>query len=100
MPSSNADLAEWARHSETCICRACRNTRRRAERDRERELRRRVHVGGDDVSAHINGLLAAGWTQTRIASAAGVSSGTISKLKRWPELLLDVRTAEKILALR
>jgi hypothetical protein len=100
MPSSNADLAEWPRHSAECICRSCRQARRRVQLERVRELRRPEYVGADDVSAHIHALLAAGWSQTRIAREAGVATGTISKVARWPEVTVDVRTAAKILAVR
>ena len=92
MPSSNP-VEGWVRHSETCICRSCRGVRRR----REREAAQVVRVQASEVAAHIAALKEAGWTQSAIAKAAGLSVGVVSKAK-FPDSVLDLATAEKILA--
>jgi hypothetical protein len=97
MPSSSPPGERRVPHTEHCICRRCRSARRRQRtEDRRRPLER---VWSDDVAEHIADLLERGWTQTEIAKAAGVSTGVVSKAK-WPGLVLDVETAERIMAVR
>ena len=97
MPSRDHG-GERVRHSEACIGRACRAARRRVEREAARVPR--LHVVADDAHAHITALVAEGWSQRRIAAAAGVSVGLVNKVARWPELAIDAETEAKLLAVR
>jgi hypothetical protein len=91
MPSSDP-VAGWKPHGPNCFCSRCASRRRR------REHQPVVRVEAADVSAHIAALKADGWTQQRIAEAAGLSAGVVSKA-RHPDSVLDQATAESILAL-
>jgi hypothetical protein len=94
MPSTDP-WPQLGKHSATCICRRCRNERRRAAwRPAPAE-----RVLSDEVSRHIKLLVRMGWTQTQIAKVAGVSTGAISTAKE-PGVVINVETAEKILAVK
>ena len=74
MPSSDP----WAvlpRHSARCICRRCRDARRRAEFDSWREYREVERVFSDEAAAYIHQLVRLGWRQKEIAAAADGEHG-------------------------
>jgi hypothetical protein len=92
MPSSDP-YAAIPRHGPTCICRRCRNGRRRAQwRPAPVE---RVH--SDAASRHIKLLIRMGWKQAQIAQAAGLSTGAISTAKE-PGVVINAETERKVLA--
>ncbi len=93
MPSSDWP-DEWRPHGPNCFCRRCTWARKRAAR---RPAQPHVVVYADETAAHIRTLVAAGWSQRKIARAAGVSLGVVNKATK-PERVIDVATAEKILA--
>jgi hypothetical protein len=93
MPSADTEVG-WQRHGATCICRRCRNLRKR-QAWRPAPVEERVY--SDEASAHIRQLVRMGWKQTEIAAAAGVSTGAVSTAKERGVRIL-ASTAEKILA--
>lgn len=73
MPSTDS-WAALPRHSARCICRRCRDARRReAWRPAAPE-----RVVSDEAAAHIHQLIRLGWTQVQIAHVTGLATGTIS----------------------
>jgi hypothetical protein len=92
VPSTDA-YAGLPRHGPTCICRRCRNERKRAAwRPAPAE-----RCYSDAASQHIKLLVRMGWKQTQIAEAAGLSTGAISTAKE-PGIVINVETERKILA--
>ena len=85
MPSSDP-YATLPRHSATCICRRCRDARRRAEFESWRQYQEVERVFSDEASAHIHQLIRLGWKQAEIAAAAGVAPSTVSTAKERVEL--------------
>jgi hypothetical protein len=63
---------------------------------RETLIERRVLVSSDGVTAHITGLIKAGWKRIEIARTASVSPALITKASR-PGNGLEERTAQRIL---
>jgi hypothetical protein len=93
MSPSSDPFVGIARHGPTCICRSCRNLRKRAAwRPAPAE-----RCYSDAASRHIKLLIRMGWKQTQIAAVAGVSTGAVSTAKE-PSVVINVETAEKILA--
>ena len=98
MPSSDP----WAvlpRHSARCICRRCRDARRRAEFDSWREYGEVERVFSDEAAAHIHQLVRLGWKQTEIARAAGLAPSTVSTAKE-RGVLIALTTHDAILAVQ
>jgi hypothetical protein len=81
VPSTDS-WAALPRHSARCICRRCRDARRRSEYEGWRAYGPAVErVYSDEASAHIHQLVRLGWKQTEIAAAAGVAPSTVSTAK-------------------
>jgi hypothetical protein len=98
VPSSDP----WAvlpRHPARCICRRCRDARRRAEFDSWREYREVERVFSDEAAAHIHQLVRLGWKQKEIAAAAGLAPSTVSTAKE-RGVLISATTADAILAVQ
>lgn len=99
MPSSDP----WAvlpRHSARCICRRCRDARRRAEYDSWREYQPKLErVLSDEAAEHIAMLLRHHWKQIDIARVTGLSPATISQAKR-RRVWISAETSERILAVQ
>ena len=99
MPSTDA-YAGWPRHSARCICRPCREARRRAEYEGWRAYGPEVErVYSDEASAHIHQLIRLGWKQKEIAAAAGVAESTVSQAKE-RSATINAETSERICAVQ
>lgn len=99
MPSTDT-YAAWPRHSARCICRRCRDARRRAEYEGWRAYGPEVErVYSDEASAHIKQLIRLGWKQTEIADVTGLAPSTISTAKE-PGATINAETSERILAVQ
>ncbi len=94
MPSTDA-WAELPRHGPHCLCKPCKNLRKRAAW-RPAPVER---VYSDEASRHIKHLVRMGWRQTEFAEAAGVSTGSVSQAKV-PGVVINAETELKILAVR
>jgi hypothetical protein len=99
VPSREA-WPELGRHSARCICRRCRDARRRAEYEEWRAQQEEVErVLSDEASAHIHVLLGHHWTQREIAKVAGVAPSTVSTAKE-RGVWINAETAEAILSVQ
>ncbi len=97
MPSSDTWSA-LPRHSARCICRRCRDARRRTEWEGWRAYGPEVErVYSDEASAHIHVLLRHGWKQTEIAHVTGLAPSTTSQAKE-RGVTINAETSERILA--
>ena len=57
-----------------------------------------MRVTAGDAHAHVVMLISEGWSQRKIAEASGVAVGRVNAIARWPEIVLDARTEQKILS--
>jgi hypothetical protein len=97
LPSADP-YAAIPRHGPTCICRPCRNLRKRADWEAYRRRKPPVErCSSDEAAAHIAMLRRLGWKQQEIARAAGLSDATISTAKL-PGWVINAETSDKILA--
>ncbi len=92
--------SRYTRHA--CRCRPCRKAGRsyrlRYGYDHTNGIRRRID--NTQTRAHVERLIARGWSQTQIAAAAGLNSATVSEVLTGRYATVNRRTAAVILDIR
>lgn len=83
-----------------CVCDACEQTRARRRRNYKlRKQGRGPTIATGKVVTHLRRLMAAGWTQTEISKASGVSQVTLSEARRGHAKRMTAAHAVAILSL-
>ena len=81
-------------HGDTCICVRCSRSRRTAELEAERPRRQPA----EHFSAELVRLRAEGATFRQLAEATGLSVGTVHRLVRGGETMIDPATQDALAA--